>query len=378
LETLEHLSVLHIIAPASFGGMESVVGILVAGQLRHGHSAHLAAVLPSKREPHAFVASLEAQGVPVDAIHIKNWDYRAERRLIRALCKQYGPHVVHTHGFRPDVIDGGIARSEGIATVSTCHGFVESSWRVRAYQWLQRKTLRKFDAVVAVSVGIADKLREAGVPVERVHLVFNAFAEDTDPLSRVEARRLLNLPERPVIGWVGRLSAEKGPDIAIDAFAQMRKTDALLLMLGEGRDESWLRERAAAAGVAERVIWRGALSNARRVFPAFDVFLLSSRTEGTPMALLEAMAAKVPIVATRVGGVPDIVDPSSACLIEDLDSLAVAKAIDEVLSQPESARARAERANERVMSQFAVEPWLTRYESIYRAALTSHRGRNRR
>lgn len=96
------------------------------------------------------------------------------------------------------------------------------------------------------------------------------------------------------------------------------------------------------------------------------------------MALLEAMAAKVPIVATRVGGVPDIVDPSSACLIEDLDSLAVAKAIDEVLSQPESARARAERANERVMSQFAVEPWLTRYESIYRAALTSHRGRNRR
>jgi glycosyltransferase involved in cell wall biosynthesis len=170
-----------------------------------------------------------------------------------------------------------------------------------------------------------------------------------------------------VIGWVGRLSTEKGPDVALEAFASLEDPHARLLILGEGREQTALRQRADTLGVGERVLWRGVVPNADKLFRAFDGFLLSSRTEGTPMALLEAMAADVPIVATRVGGVPDIVDAQSAWLVESLDSEAMARALDELLRQPDIARGRAERARERLKDRFAVDPWLSQYESLYRA-----------
>jgi glycosyltransferase involved in cell wall biosynthesis len=371
LAKLKGLSVLHVIAPAPFGGMESVVGMLAAGHARRGHSIRVATVLSPGREPHPFVASLEVDGVAVIPLHVGDRDYLAERRAIRALCREYCPDVVHTHGFRPDVVDGWAALAEGISVVSTCHGFVESNWRGRAFQWLQRRALRRFDAVIAVSASIASKLRASGVPPERIHLLFNAYAEDGKPLSRESARRLLDLPDALVIGWVGRLSAEKGPDIALEAFARLHDRDVRLLIVGEGREQTRLRERAEALGVSERLLWRGMVPNAGKLFPAFDAFLLSSRTEGTPMALLEAMAARVPIVATRVGGVPDVVDSLSAWLIESLDSEGMARALGEVLSQPELARTRAECALQRLKEHFAIGPWLSQYESIYRAVLRS-------
>jgi glycosyltransferase involved in cell wall biosynthesis len=371
LEKLKGLSVLHVIAPAPFGGMESVVGMLAAGHARRGHSIRVATVLSPGRAPHPFVASLELEGVAVIPLHVGDRDYLTERRAIRALCRKYCPDVVHTHGFRPDVVDGWAALTEGIPVVSTCHGFIESNWRGRAFQWLQRRALRRFDAVIAVSASIASKLRASGVPPERIHLLFNAYAEDGKPLSRESARRLLDLPDALVIGWVGRLSAEKGPDIALEAFAQLHDRDVRLLIVGEGREQTRLRERAEALGVSERLLWRGMVPNAGKLFPAFDAFLLSSRTEGTPMALLEAMAANVPIVATRVGGVPDVVDSLSAWLIESLDSEGMARALGELLSQPELARARAERALQRLKEHFAIGPWLSQYESIYRAVLRS-------
>jgi glycosyltransferase involved in cell wall biosynthesis len=362
---------MHVIAPASVGGMESVVGLLAAGQARRGHSVRVVTVLSPGPKSHPFVASLEAEGVIAIPLYVGDRDYGAERKAIRALCREYRPDVVHTHGFRPDVIDGGVARAERIAVVSTCHGFVESSWRGRIYQVLQRMALRRFDAVIAVSVGIKSTLRSSGVRQERIHLVFNAFAESGKPLSRDAARRLLDLPDAPVIGWVGRLSAEKGPDVALEAFARLNNPNARLLIVGEGPEHTPLRNRAQALGVAERVLWRGAVPNAGKLFPAFDAFLLSSRTEGTPMALLEAMAANVPIVATRVGGVPDVVDTSSAWLVESLDSAAIARALDELLTQPELARAHAARAGEMLKDRFALDPWLSQHDSIYRAVLRS-------
>jgi glycosyltransferase involved in cell wall biosynthesis len=370
LVTFESLSVLHVIAPAPFGGMESVVRMLAGGHARRGHSIRVATVLSPGSGPHPFVASLESDGVTVIQLRVGARDYWGERKAIRALCREVRPHVVHTHGFRPDVISASAARAEGIPLVSTCHGFVESTLRGRAYQWLDRRALRRFDAVVAVSPSIASRLRASGVANRRIHLLFNAFAQNSEPLTRNAARQLLDLPEVPVIGWVGRLSAEKGPDVALEAFARLNHPSAHLLFVGEGREQIPLRNRAKSLGVSDRLIWRGVVPDARRLFPAFDGFLLSSRTEGTPMALLEAMAADVPIVATRVGGVPDVVDDSSAWLVDSGDAAAMARALFEMLDRPELARARAESARETLRQRFAIDPWLSRYESIYRGVVS--------
>lgn len=367
------LSILHIIAPAPFGGMESVVAALAAGHARRGHSVRVVSVISPGDGAHPFIGTLRAEGVNAFALHVGDRDYRGERRSIRALCLENRPDVVHTHGFRPDVIDGGVARHERIPVISTCHGFIEFGYRGAFYQWLQRRALRKYNAIVAVSAEIASKLRAAGVPPDRIHLVLNAFGRPGHSVTRDTARRMLELPNSPIIGWVGRLSSEKGPDIALDAFARLNHPTACLVMLGEGRELASLRDRARQLGVSERVLWRGAVPNVGRLFPAFDAFLLSSRTEGTPMVLLEAMGAHVPIVATRVGGVPDVIDASSAWLVDGLDPDRIARSLHELLTEPSLARERADRASDRLQERFALNPWLSRYESIYRDAMSSSR-----
>jgi glycosyltransferase involved in cell wall biosynthesis len=365
----DSLSVLHVVAPAPFGGLESVLRSLASGHMRRGHTVRVAAVVSPREGPHPFAQALESEGVATTVITIGDRDYGGERRSIRELCRAERTDVVHTHGYRPDVVDSGVARSEGIGVVSTCHGFIDADLRARFYQWLQRRALRRFDAVIAVSRLIADRVRKAGVPAERIHLVPNVFASRAVPFPKGAAKRYLELPDVPAIGWVGRLSEEKGPDLALEAFARLARPDARLVMIGGGPDEPSLRRRAASLGIEDRVIWRGIVPNAGALFEAFDAFLLSSRTEGTPIALLEAIAARVPVVATRVGGVPDVINESSGLLVESGDVAGLAEALAHVLDDPGLAKARADRARARVVGDTAAEEWLSRYESIYRNVL---------
>jgi gamma-polyglutamate biosynthesis protein CapA len=364
------LSILHVAAPARFGGLESVLRLLANGQLQRGNAVWIAVVLsPLDQSPHPFVLGLEADGIPTIVLRLGVRDYAAERRAVRSLCDRYQPDIVHTHGFRSDVVDGSVARGEGIAVVSTCHGFIDSHWRGRFYQWLQRRSLRRFDAVVAVSTPIEARLRAADIPPERIHLVPNCFSKRSAIVPRGEARRMLNLPEAPVIGWVGRLTREKGADVALDALARLKDPVARLAIIGEGRDEAALRARAAELGIGARVHWCGAIPNAGELFAAFDVFLLSSRSEGTPITLFEAMAAAVPIIATRVGGVPDVVDATCAQLVDSENAEGIMRALAEVFAYPDLARVRAARARRRLLDQFDTEQWVARYESIYNSVV---------
>jgi glycosyltransferase involved in cell wall biosynthesis len=250
--------------------------------------------------------------------------------------------------------------------VSTCHGFIESGTRARIYHWLQRRALRSFDAIVAVSSPIEQSLRDAGVPPEKISLVPNAYQASATSLSREAARRALGLPDATLIGWVGRLSFEKGLDVALEALARLDRSDAYLVVIGEGQEEPALRNLAQTLGIADRVLWRGAIANAERLFAAFDAFLLSSRTEGTPMVLLEAMAANIPIVATEVGGVPDVIDSSSARLVRAGDPSGIAIALTASLSEPDPTAIRVRRARDKLRQRFDIASWLARYESIYR------------
>ena len=135
------------------------------------------------------------------------------------------------------------------------------------------------------------------------------------PLSRADARRALGLPATGLIaGWVGRLSREKGIDVFIDALASLTDRTIHAAILGDGPERT--TESARAESIApSRFRWLGAVPDAARYFAAFDLFVLSSRTEGLPMVMLEAMAAGIPIVATNVGGIPDLLSSSEGMLV---------------------------------------------------------------
>ena len=361
------LTVVHVLAPAAVGGLERVVRLLAVEQGRAGHRVHVVAVVSPGEEDHPFAAAARADGVDVHVLVVGVRAYVREYRLVRALFSRLRADVVHTHGFRPDVVDSAAARSLGIGTVSTIHGFTRISLRGRVYEWLQRRSTRWLDAVIAVSAPQVEEIVAAGTPRERVHLVPNAWPAGAERLPREEARRRLGIePGEFVAGWVGRLGPEKGPDVLVEACAHLSGTDIRVSVIGDGALNDELRTRAGQAGLTDTIRWHGAVSDAGSMFEAFDVFVLSSRTEGTPMVLFEAMAAGVPVVATRVGGVPDVLTEAEARLVPSGDARALAAAIRDVRFDPSAASRRAEAARARLARVYAVDPWIGRHTEIYR------------
>jgi glycosyltransferase involved in cell wall biosynthesis len=359
--------VLHVLAPGAVGGLERLVQLLASGQSRSGEEAHVALVLEPDHANHPLFEKLAAGGVTAHSVLVSGRGYWRERALLSELCRRLRPGVVHTHGYRPDLVDAPVARQLGIPTVTTVHGFTGGDWKNRVYERLQRRAYRRFDAVAVVARPLVDRLTQSGVARSRIHLVQNAWQDTALLNDRATARCALGLAlDGFVIGWVGRLSGEKGPDVLVDALAYLSDLPATVSMVGDGPERRALASRARRLGVERLLRLHGAIPDVGREFAAFDIFVLSSHTEGTPIVLFEAMAAGVPIVTTSVGGIPDMLTPAEATLVPPADAVALAAAIRAGYEAPALGRVRAQRAEARLRRDFAVGPWLDRYAAIYR------------
>ncbi len=369
------LRIVHALSPAPFGGLERVVLDLSAAQRRAGHDVLLFAAAAAD---HPFVAAARSRGLPLEIVSGSSRGYLREARILRALLRRESPDVVHTHGYRSDVAHGLPVR--GLAAVTTTlHGFTSgewSGWRARVYERIQVVAARWCDAAIAVSDGVAERLRDAGVAPDRIHIVRNAWTGGTAFLDRMEARARLGAPARaPLIGWIGRVSPEKGPDLLLDAMRPLGPT-ARGVVIGDGPLRAPL-EAASRAALGDRVTWCGAVPDAGALVGAFDVVVLSSRTEGTPMVLLEAMAAGVPVAAFAVGGIPAVVSDREAFLAPPGDAAALARAIAAALGDRADASRRAEAARARLAREFSAEAWVRRHEVVYRAAMENFGRRTR-
>ncbi|MBK5188498.1 MAG: glycosyltransferase [Gemmatimonadaceae bacterium] len=339
---------------------------LATAQRRSGHTVIVAPTLSGPGDGWNFTASLEHTDVELVPLIVARRGYLRERALVRELCRTRSVNVVHTHGYRSDIVGGHAGHESKVPIVTTVHGFTGGGWKNRGYEALQRFVFRRFDAVVAVSRPQADQLRASGVSSQRLHVVPNALAPHPAPLDRAAARRALSLPANGLLaGWVGRVSREKGVDVFIDAISSINDRVIQAAILGDGPERATEGARAQAIAPG-RFLWLGAVPDAARYFAAFDLFVMSSRAEGLPMVLLEAMAAGVPIVTTSVGGIPDLLSPAEGVLVPSDDPGALAKAIRGTLDDRDAASARARAAQLRQRAEFDVGPWSARYESIYR------------
>ncbi|MEX2531216.1 MAG: glycosyltransferase [Gemmatimonadota bacterium] len=361
--------VAHIIAPAPVGGAEQVVLDLTESLTREGVEAHLIPLLDLDADQHPFLDAVPPS-VPTHPVRVPPRAYRQERARVKALIHELGIEVVHTHGYRADVIGGSAARAERAATVSTAHGFTGGGVRNRLYEWMQRRALRRCDGVVAVSEPLRDILVGKGVPDSRVRVIPNARGTPRGVLDRAEARRSLGLSESDFeVGWVGRMSREKGPDVMLDALVWAvesgRAPSLAATFVGDGRERAGLEERSRTGVLEGRVRWLGRVPNASRYLLAFDVLVLSSRSEGTPIVALEAMALGVPLVATHVGGVPHLVGPGSGLLVQPENPQKLGDAIVAVLEDREGASQRAEVARHRVQERHSTESWARDHTKLY-------------
>lgn len=368
---MKRQTIAQILAAGTYGGAESVVALLAGGLSERGHRVPVVLILDEKPNPHPFEEALRAEGREVHALRLAPRAYLEERRRLRLAIKALNPNLLHSHGYRADIQIGSACPRYAMPTMTTLHGFTGGNWRMRLYEALQIRALHRLSAISVVSNSIRDRLRRAGLPEDRIHLVRNAWKASGETVDRERARAELGLPPfAMVVGWVGRLSIEKGADVLIDALSMVSKRDVQVCIVGDGPETGPLRQRASRAGVADQIHWAGARPSAGRLFRAFDVFVLSSRTEGTPIVLFEAAAANVPIVATAVGGVPDVLREQDAVIVPPSRPDLLARAIEESLKDTPKRRARIAEARARLATQFALAPWLDLYEEIYSSLLS--------
>ena len=224
--------------------------------------------------------------------------------------------------------------------------------------------------MLAVSRPLRDTLLKAGVPASSLHLVPNGFAPGPT-LDRDEARLRLGLDATsPTLGWIGRFTKEKDPAAFVDLVAQLDIAGLQAVMVGDGPEQERARERMVAHGLDGNTLrMPGRIDGAAAYLRAFDALVLTSRTEGTPMVLLEAMAAGTPIATYDVGGIKDFLDPVTACVVPAGERSRLAAGIREMFADPILTEQRVARARTLLYQRFAAGAWLDGIEKIYDSVL---------
>jgi glycosyltransferase involved in cell wall biosynthesis len=368
------LKIWHLVAPAPFGGLERVVYALALGQQNAGAGVSVVALLDDHGEEPSIIDELRKANVPVIPLVHPARSYIAQRRSLEALARELRPDVVHSHGYLPDVLNASMTSELPFARVTTVHGFTGGGWRNRLYEKLQRTSFRRFDTVIAVSKKLAGEL--AHQYPRKSQPLPNAWIPSSTIATQREARDRLRLTSDAFnVGWVGRLSHEKGADVLLDAVGQLRDLPIRVSFVGDGSERRALELRARKLDIDAIVSWHGKVPMAGRMLPAFDLLVISSRTEGTPITLFEAIEAGVPVVASAVGGIPDVVASSEAILVAPEDAGGLASAIRQVYDSRDDAKARARNAKARLRRDFNGDAWIKSHIAIYESAIQRRAGR---
>ncbi len=386
----EPVRVVRVIARLNMGGPALHVAYLANGLQQRGYETTLVAgSLTRGEESMSFVA--DQLGVPVVTIAqlhreispIK--DALAVFRLAR-LLRTIRPHILHTHTAKAGAIGRVAALLAGTArppiVVHTFHGHVLRGYfgplRAGLFRLLERWLAGVSTALVAVSPEVRDELVRLGVAPGEKFTVIRLGIELESRVSangsqRAETRRVMGIaPDRFTVGWIGRMTAVKRTDDVLLALQRLRErgVDALLCMVGDGPDRDHVERRAKELGVVRHCLFLGYQEEVAQFYAAFDAVILPSSNEGTPVSAIEALAAGRPVVATRVGGVPDVIrDGVDGFLVEPgaVDELAERLAL--LAADPELSRRMGVEGRARVVPRYAVARLVDDVDRLYRALL---------
>jgi glycosyltransferase involved in cell wall biosynthesis len=353
----------HVIAPGPMAGAENVVLQGCAALLAEGHDLSLLVMVDRRCPEHGeiFIERARSRGIPTRAIRVRGrLDPGAVMRL-RTTLKSDQTEVVHAHGYKA-LIYALLARSRRSKLVVTHHGDTGHDRLARFYERLARTSYRRVDCVFSVSNATTEALAAAGVPRSKLRTVPNpvSLPAPSTPVGRPPSAR-------PLL-FIGRLSKEKGLDVLLRALASPRTPHELTLdVAGDGPCADEWKSLASNLGLNGRVRWLGVRRDVPALLAGARALVLPSHREGLPLVVLEASACEVPIVASRVGGVPEAVwEGETALLVTPGDVDAWSKALELLLSQDAALRAGAERHGAEVRARHAPERWAQRTETYYR------------
>src|SRR6266508_5750579 len=358
------------------GGPALHVAYLTAGLRERGYDTTLVAgSLARGEDSMAFVA--EARGVDVVRIDELGREISPLRDLVATLrlarlIRRERPDILHTHTAKAGTV-GRVAallagRHRPPIVVHTFHGHVLRGYfgpvRSLVFRLLERWLAGHTTALIAVSPQVRDDLVALRVAPPERFVVIRLGIELGERVAgagdgRVESRRYLGIPpDRFAVGWIGRMTAVKRTDDVLVAFKRLRDegVDAVLCLVGDGPDRLQLERRAHELGVMRDTLFLGYQNDVAEYFAAFDAFMLPSANEGTPVTTIEALAAGTPVVATRVGGVPDVVrDGEDGFLVDPGDVDELAERLAALAHDPALRKRMGAAGRERVLPRYAVE-----------------------
>ncbi len=321
--------------------------------------------------PGALHGAVVRAGLPVERFPVAG---RLSWPLVRELRARLGgldAPILHTVGYKAHL--HALAAARGVApTVTTIHGWlVRPEWKERIYEWLEVRALRHDRAVVCLTAFYEQCLLDAGVRRERLHRISTGFAPEQLP----DAGRAQAWPEGPfTVALVGRLSWEKNHDLLLRAAARLRDSGLSLrvILAGEGPERPAIEARIRSLHLSDVVRVAGYVAMAD-LMPGVHAVALCSRIENMPLSLLEAMAWARPVVATAVGGVPDVVrDGETGWLAPSDDEAALADRLARLAGDADAARRMGRAGRRRLEQEFTLERCVTRHVELYSMLAQPH------
>jgi sugar transferase (PEP-CTERM/EpsH1 system associated) len=355
--------ILHLITELDIGGAQKALARLLSHLDRKRFSPHVACFYNGQE---MVAQEIRKLGIPVTNLGmITKWRWDAFWRLY-FLLRRERPTILHTWMFHANIPGRVLGRLANVPIVISSERTMgqESPWRYR----LNRVTHPLADRITCVSQQVEDfVVGQIGIPRDKTVVIPNGI--DVKHFKNLykdnKMRSTYHLPrDVPVIGTVTRLNRVKRLDVLLQAIELLQETHGVIV--GEGPEHEYLKAQATRLGLSERISFTGHQRDVRPWLAAFDIFVLSSDWEGMSNALLEAMAAGLPVVATAVGGTPEVVvEGETGFLVPPRDPEALAEAILRLLRDPDLRRRMGEAGRKRVAEHFSVEQMVQKTEALY-------------
>ena len=394
MESEQRVSVLRVIARLNVGGPALHVAYLTAGLTPRGYDTTLVAgTIARGEESMAYIAEQAgARVVALPGLSREISPFRDAVAVFRLakLIRQVRPTILHTHTAKAGTVGRVAALVAGSArppiVVHTFHGHVLRGYfgpaKSTLFRVLERLLAKVTTVLVAVSPEVRDDLVQLGVaPAEKfavVRLGIELEQRVASDLPRDEVRRRLGIPpERFVIGWIGRMTGVKQTQDLLAALAELRagRVDAGLLVVGDGPDRAGFEQRARELDLVRHCLFLGYQEDVAPWYAAMDAVALPSGNEGTPVTVIEALAAGKPVVAYEVGGVPDVVrEGVDGFLVEPGSTSGMAERLAQLAADRELGRRLGEAGRERVLERYGVGRLLDDVDQLYRETIAKKRG----
>ncbi len=382
MNTKKMIKIAYIVTPIEFGGAEKVNLTFLRNVDRTRFEIQLIVLIRPWEKNNFVINELEKEKYIIRKIPVAMRPRNSGRdyiRIIRCFRMLYSIltsnsfDLVHSHGYFADIIGIPAARVLKIPHISTCHGFISNDRNLVLYNRLDQIALRFSDKIIAVSEQIKNDLERSGIRRSKITVIQNAVQTTHKTENYEENRRKKRLDltikdEEFIVGYVGRLSDEKGAQYLIEAGMLLMETGmpCKILIIGDGPKRKELEDMVKMKGLEDNIIFTGFQTNIEEWMPVLDIFILPSLTEGTPMALLEAMAFGLPVVASDVGGIPEIIDSGeNGILVPAANPDKIKEAISTICKDNCFRTKLSEMAKKTIRSKFNINEWINKIESVY-------------